>query len=321
MNPRESFTLCPSRAFCSNGDNGGKENCVIPGTIRRDWKTGDVRRFEINPEAGLGIRAAPFEPSVNDRNLPTSGTISPLNFEEYQAWIQTRQGKPVVGVLSRTRDLLLAEHPYLVDENGEDAWKLRYLQSEMSKTQSRMAVMHLLDERRRMRIQMLELEAQLHEARTNRQQSVCRTLSGLEVAEERQEVEADDSNNEAKDPVDEDKVGNDTEDKREEPEEGPTVTQNKGPSAIMIGSRLRSKEANSKDNDATISVSPKRKTAADDSAVEVDEEESNTPTKRKWDSQKAGPVETDTFEGEKTSSGPTRSKRKCNVEGNEVADE
>jgi hypothetical protein len=74
MNLCESFTLCP--ASPSNGGNE-RQNRVIPGTIRRDWgSTREHRRFEIIPEAGLGIRASPFEMTVTTRNMPVNGTIS-----------------------------------------------------------------------------------------------------------------------------------------------------------------------------------------------------------------------------------------------------
>lgn len=73
INPRESFTLCP--AFSSDGKDI-ESRVILPGTIRQQWETGYHRQFQIIPEAGLGIRATPFEVSVSDRNLPASGTIS-----------------------------------------------------------------------------------------------------------------------------------------------------------------------------------------------------------------------------------------------------
>lgn len=229
---RESFTLCPST--CDDGN----ENRVIPGTIRGDWKTGDDRRFEIIPEAGLGIRAAPFEPSVSDRNLPTSGTITPLNSEEYRAWVQSRQ------------------------------------------------ILYLLDERRRMQIRMLELETQLHDARSRQ----CQCFSDLDANETREAVEDEQSNIKAEAAV-VDKV----DDSPVEREGAPTVTQESSRSMRMTRRQLRRQVAESTESDATIPVS------------------SSTTTKRKRASKKKTSIETDQ---EVIAADPTRrSKRKRNIKG------
>ena len=73
MNLKKSFTLCPAPP---SDDGNERKSRVIPGTIRRDWETREHRRFEIIPEAGLGIRALPFEATVTNRNMPVNGTIS-----------------------------------------------------------------------------------------------------------------------------------------------------------------------------------------------------------------------------------------------------
>lgn len=80
MNLRESFTLCPAFSTSETNDTN-KQSRVISGTIRQDWETTDNRRFEIIPEAGLGIRATPFEVALSDRNLPVNGTISTAYLE------------------------------------------------------------------------------------------------------------------------------------------------------------------------------------------------------------------------------------------------
>ena len=153
MIPLKSFTLCPSSAF-SAFDDVSEENhhSVIPGTIRQDFER---PRPIVDPEAGLGIRASPFEPLIQDRNLPKSGTISPLTTEEYEAWTQWREDMH-----------FRSSHnpPYRVSSNGnnESRRQLPYLQSEMSRKQVRMNTLVLMEEKPQMRIKMLGFEAALH---------------------------------------------------------------------------------------------------------------------------------------------------------------
>lgn len=185
MNPRQSFTLCPSTVTL---ENEKVETRVIPGTIRQDWKTETDRRFDICPEVGLGIRAAPFELSINDRNLPLSvGTITPLRFEEYQAWIQSRRAGNAPS-LNTAFPTSTSTNQDVLDENEVECdWKLRYLESEMERIQSRMAVVMLLEDRRRMRVHLLTLEAQLREARNQQSRNFKRpSISDLNSMETRE---------------------------------------------------------------------------------------------------------------------------------------
>lgn len=189
MNPVKSFTLCPSSAF-SVLDDGSKENhhSVIPGTIRQDF--GRPRPI-VNPEAGLGIRASPFEPLIQDRNLPKSGTISPFKSEEYEAWMRLRGD-----MHSRSSHNPLAEPCYRVSGNGnnESSWKLRYLQSEMSRTQTRMNMLALMEEKRQMRIKMLGLEAALQLERSENAESKNSKQSPESAAENNPSISYDVSN-------------------------------------------------------------------------------------------------------------------------------
>ena len=189
MNPVKSFTLCPSSAF-SALDDGSKENhhSVIPGTIRQDF--GRPRPI-VNPEAGLGIRASPFEPLIQDRNLPKSGTISPFKSEEYEAWMRSRGD-----MHSRSPHNPFAEPCYRVSGNGnnESSWKLRYLQSEMSRTQMRMNMLALMEEKRQMRIKMLGLEAALQLERSENAESKNSRQSPESAAENNPSISCDVSN-------------------------------------------------------------------------------------------------------------------------------
>lgn len=168
MNPRESFTLCPSSIAKapsnSNEKSGGNANNastrsrVIKGTIRQDWKTDNDRRSFVCPEVGSGVRIAPFELSVSDRNL-LGGTITPLGSLEYQSWVHSRQ---------QQQGNLPFDDSFRGDveeENGNENWKLRYLHSEMARRQSQATINYLLEERRRMQSQMMALETQLYESR------------------------------------------------------------------------------------------------------------------------------------------------------------
>jgi arsenate reductase-like glutaredoxin family protein len=65
---------------------GGPEELqqrIIPGTLLQDWMlpSHNLRRF--GPSSARSIRASPFEPLVHHRNLPKSGTISPLLVQEH----------------------------------------------------------------------------------------------------------------------------------------------------------------------------------------------------------------------------------------------
>jgi hypothetical protein len=136
-------------------DDVSNENkqSVFDGTIRQDF--GRPRPL-VNPQAGLGIRASPFEPLIRDRNLPKSGTISPLNTEEYKAWRESRQDE------SQLNNPLASEQCHRVGDNDENSWKLRYLKSEIARTQTRMNTLALKEEKLQMRIEILGLQAELY---------------------------------------------------------------------------------------------------------------------------------------------------------------
>lgn len=227
MNPRESFTLCPAGAFLSSEDESLKETRVIPGTIRQEWWTDDNRRFEIVPEIGYGIRAAPFEPCVSDRNLPPSGIITPLSPQEYESWVQARH---------EGNNTTLAEHQFLVKDNDYVDWKWRYLQSEVSRRHAQAEVLYLLDERRRMKIEILRLQAQLHQM-GSKQSSRGALISDFDVKETREDTKAPAAHNNT--------VDGDADDR----EEAPTHMQESGPT-----SRLQINGTETIDNDATFPV-------------------------------------------------------------------
>lgn len=266
MNPRQSFTLCPS----TSDTDGRSENGVIPGTIRKDWRTSNDRRFDICPEAGLGIRAAPFELSVSDRDLPRSGTITPLDSHEYRAWVESRQGKPLSCTFPITTNPFVEQNP-LEQENG-DSWKQRYLESEMSRTESRLAVLYLLEERRRMQLRMLSLEAQLREARSQQQRtSRAQGISDLHVEETNGTLTNDDEGNSGVDlsgaPA-ADKIAN-AENDVVVREESPTEKEVTDSGVRMTRSRLRGEETESEENAFTSLVSPSKETdsKADDTCA------------------------------------------------------
>ena len=207
MNPLESFTLRPSSAFSSYDDNvASKENqfrpipaaaSMITGTIRQDWSGGRPRPV-VDPEAGLGIRASPFEPLIQDRNLPKCGTISPLSSEEYRAWIHARSSSPssqtaaTQDTATSSRILLPKECNIVVedDDDDENSWKLRYLQSEMERTKTRMSMLALMEEKRQMRIRLLTLEAML-----NTKRSHCTYSAPDDAADEMNESIASEADN------------------------------------------------------------------------------------------------------------------------------
>jgi hypothetical protein len=77
---------------------GGPEELqqrIIPGTLLQDWMlpSHNLRRF--GPSSARSIRASPFQPLVHHRNLPKSGTISPLNVQEHgSSNISAAYGQP-----------------------------------------------------------------------------------------------------------------------------------------------------------------------------------------------------------------------------------
>jgi hypothetical protein len=56
---------------------------MIPGTLLQTWMK--PSRQNSSRQAPRAFRASPFEPLVHQRNLPKSGTITPLKMDEYYA--------------------------------------------------------------------------------------------------------------------------------------------------------------------------------------------------------------------------------------------
>lgn len=56
---------------------------MIPGTLLQTWMK--PSRQNYSHQAPRAFRASPFEPLVHQRNLPKSGTITPLKMDEYYA--------------------------------------------------------------------------------------------------------------------------------------------------------------------------------------------------------------------------------------------
>jgi hypothetical protein len=56
---------------------------MIPGTLLQTWMK--PSRQNYSRQAPRAFRASPFEPLVHQRNLPKSGTITPLKMDEYYA--------------------------------------------------------------------------------------------------------------------------------------------------------------------------------------------------------------------------------------------
>lgn len=137
----------------------------------------------LDPDSGLGFRASPFEPMVHQRNLPSSGIISPLDSSEYRAW-KSREGvdtvateaspvdsqqndedqkRNLVGLVVETDKWPDFDDGLSLEEN--DGWKERFLKSEVLRTQTRIHMIHLLEENRKLRVKTVALEAELFEER------------------------------------------------------------------------------------------------------------------------------------------------------------
>jgi hypothetical protein len=306
MNPQQSFTLCPSTS-----DN---ENGVIPGTIRKDWRTTNDRRFDICPEAGLGIRAAPFELAVSDRDLPRSGTITPLDSHEYRAWVESRQGKPLSCTFPTTPNPFEEQNHLEEEENGDSLWKQRYLESEMSRKESRLAVLYLLEERRRMQLRMLSLEEQLHEARSQQQRTNgAQGESDFPVEETNETLANDDEGNSGVDhsgaPA-ADKIASNDENDAVVKEDSPSEKEATDTSVRMTRSRLRREETASEENASSSLITPSKETAS------KADETCGTDDKRKQASKKSSSDEVPNVQKAETPCATTREKRKRDMKAN-----
>jgi hypothetical protein len=63
--------------------SAGNLPVMIPGTLLQTWMK--PSRQHYSHQAPRAFRASPFEPLVHQRNLPKSGTITPLKMDEYYA--------------------------------------------------------------------------------------------------------------------------------------------------------------------------------------------------------------------------------------------
>jgi hypothetical protein len=67
----------------------GNVPVMIPGTLLQDWRLPSRHKYNYKYNRSQAppraFRASPFEPLVHQRNLPKSGTITPLKMDEYYA--------------------------------------------------------------------------------------------------------------------------------------------------------------------------------------------------------------------------------------------
>jgi hypothetical protein len=159
------------------------QQLIIPGTLLQDWMlpSHNLRR-------SLSIRASPFEPLAHHRNLPKSGTISPLNVQEHGCVPQQPHCIPPASSMPATDSHPIAEiripTPQTLqagskDEDdslgaaGEEDYKTLYLccQRDLHESQEHMA--ETTEENRLLKRQLIQLQKQLFTStRTKRSSTV-----------------------------------------------------------------------------------------------------------------------------------------------------
>ncbi|CAB9499012.1 expressed unknown protein [Seminavis robusta] len=92
--------------------------------------------------APRAIRATPFEPMIDQRNMK-DGVVSPLLLEEYSAW---NGGRSIVTFRS--------------SDNEEHSWRRRCMLSELARLDARKRTLHVMEENRQLRIQMINQQAE-----------------------------------------------------------------------------------------------------------------------------------------------------------------
>jgi len=194
-----------STCYDDNENDASTSSGSSPWVIRENFlPTSQKHRNDrhLNKGRNRSIRASPFEPVVSDRNMPT-GRISPLPSSEYDAWVAQRMENrrpvslhnegnesSVIGNTANRLSTLIDEESQL--SNGRttqlsstakegrrkgdkkigkkrNTLLTRYLKSEASRTQSRMDVLKLIEQNRKLRVEVLALKAALHfERRTKK---------------------------------------------------------------------------------------------------------------------------------------------------------
>jgi hypothetical protein len=197
---------------------------MIPGTLLQTWMK--PSRQNYSHQAPRAFRASPFEPLVHQRNLPKSGTITPLKMDEYYADSehQNRQQqqqqqqhynnrqrdalydspKPGDGVegrppMSEVRILHSSVDSLASSEATAEAtdWQSMFFSSQRDLHQTKNRMLQAAHENRQLKRAVFELQRQLYTAQRNKwNQNECDNSSwevpGRESKRQRVSAASDD---------------------------------------------------------------------------------------------------------------------------------
>jgi hypothetical protein len=168
---------------------------MIPGTLLQTWMK--PSRQNSRRQAPRAFRASPFEPLVHQRNLPKSGTITPLKMDEYYAASehQNRQQQRQQNYNSRQRLDARHDSPTTPDDGVDGRppmseirifhsslgsvasseataeptdWQSLYFSSQRDLHETKHRMSQAIHENRHLKRSVFELQRQLYTAQRNK---------------------------------------------------------------------------------------------------------------------------------------------------------